>query len=190
MYFWILILFPCIFYAVLRLMTSDSIGGSTRWWPALLAIALGASILAGSLSSMTATAIASDNVGSRGEITIVASSDDSEIEGQWGLFGGSIGEKRYYYFYRTTSDGGFRQGKVSVEKSVIYQDVEPGGRAYIVVNGTLDEEWGSRGWNQQWSPVWHLNGPGWWVEWVDPNVSYEIHVPPGAIREQHEFDLN
>jgi len=109
---------------------------------------------------------------------IVASNDGTNLNGQWGIFGGSIDSKPVYKYYYRTSNGGYKQSWVPAAKSTIYEDVEPGGQAYI-----------TKSWNED------LNTRGWLVFDLDVaneenEKRYAIHVPPGSLRQEHVYDLN
>lgn len=99
---------------------------------------------------------------------VLAAKDGSATEGNFGIFGGTIDEEQYYFFYRRFADGHIEQGRIREADTVIYQDQES--RAYIqVTRADLQLEfWG----------VNHTQGP-----------VYEIHVPEGSVVQTVEFDL-
>lgn len=99
---------------------------------------------------------------------VLAAKDGSSTEGHFGIFGGTIDEVQYYFFYRQFADGHIEQGKIREADTVIYEDQES--RSYIQVSrADLDMEfWGIN----------HSQGP-----------DYEIHVPPGSVLPVVEFDL-
>lgn len=99
---------------------------------------------------------------------VMAAKDGSEINGQFGIFGGFIEEEPYYFFYRKYANGEIIQGKIRANSTSIYQDQET--RAFIKVIK-------SRG---------HFNF--WGLSPKDP-THYEIHVPEGSVTQDVEFDL-
>lgn len=104
---------------------------------------------------------------------IVAAADGSQTEGSLFLFGGTINEEPVYFFYRQGSDGSIRQGHVNTESSVIYEDTETEG--YVVVNRYREH-----------CTTW---GCAVDLERDQRRNKYEIHVPPGSVKRQFNFDL-
>jgi hypothetical protein len=99
---------------------------------------------------------------------VMAAKDGSSINGRFGIFGGFIDEKSYYFFYRKHSDGRIEQGKILASRTSIYQDQET--QSYIKVT-KYDSDIGFWG----------------FIPGDDPR--YEIHVPDGSVIETVEFDL-
>lgn len=106
--------------------------------------------------------------------SIVAAADGSQTSGSFYLFGGTIDEDPVYFYYRERSDGSIRQGYIPTGKSVIYEDTENEG--YIQVNRYRDA------FCEFWGCAWDMAGS-------TRSNKYEIHVPPGSVKRQFNFDL-
>lgn len=105
-----------------------------------------------------------------GDIPIVAAVDNTRLEGNFYLFGGSINEKPVYAFYRQDADGAIRQGWVPVNDTVIYEDQEDRGFIKVYKDGCTE------------FTFWFLPGC--------EGKYYEIHVPENSVTKSFEFDLN
>lgn len=102
------------------------------------------------------------------EFDVLAAKDNSVTQGHFGIFGGTIDEEQYYFFYREFADGRIEQGRIREDSTVIYQDQEA--RSFIKVTRSNSEA-------------------KFWGVILPTGPTYEIHVPPGSVIENVEFDL-
>lgn len=102
------------------------------------------------------------------DFDVMAAKDGSAVQGRFGIFGGFIDEKPYYFFYREFNDGRIKQGRIPANDTAIYQDQE--NDAFITVHKTRA-------------------GINFWGFSEDEEPTYEIHVPDGSVIQDVEFDL-
>lgn len=104
---------------------------------------------------------------------IIAATDDSLTNGGFYLFGGSVNEQPVYFYYRQNNNGGIRQGNIPTWKSTLYEDTA--GEGYVTVNRHKPH-------CNLWGCAIDFDGNDW-------RGYYEIHVPPGSVKKQFNFDL-
>jgi len=106
-------------------------------------------------------------------------STDSQISGSFFLgFGGVEGSsstKTKIVYIEVGSDGGATIHDTTVGRSIIYEDVEPGGKPYM-------EDWVSAAWtNTVWVPwTWHYVVPG--------EPQHRFHIPKGSILTNYQVN--
>jgi len=103
------------------------------------------------------------------QFDIRASGDDSAIEGRWGVIHRRINEEYRYVFYRDQSDGSIDRGWIPEERTKLFDDA-PEGEAWIEVYEDRN-----------------VFGP--FAFHPAGEKHYEIHVPPGSVTTEHNYDL-
>jgi len=101
-------------------------------------------------------------------IPLLALQDNSSIQGQFYLFGGTI-EGVEYYHYITQVDNYKIKGKVEAEKVRIFED----GENYLI---ECKKEFKNKVWD-------------YFAIMLDDNCYYEIHIPKNSVTNDFNIDL-
>jgi hypothetical protein len=113
------------------------------------------------------------------QINIVALSNGTQIQGESFLFAGEINQEPVYYYFQTTSNGGFVQNDISANNVTIYQDtINTGYILTINISRIAKPSYFKK--YKNW--IWMFRTYG------IPITTTEIHVPPNTIVQQ--FNLN
>jgi len=106
-------------------------------------------------------------------VNISAMADGSDLQGHFFLSSGTIKDVQYYYYYESLNNGGFKQKKVTVSETVIFEDQQVDG--YMVTFMQV------------------LPADHWATEWVVHEFStkgyYEFHIPKGSMQREFKLDL-
>jgi len=106
------------------------------------------------------------------EWNIMASSDGSAVAGRWGLFSGYVGTEMRYWYYHKDVNGGISSGWVPGVNTKIYEDATAETAHIAKFDAVVDCE---------------IREFGYYCP--DPPEYYEIHVPPGSVIGQHNYNL-
>lgn len=112
----------------------------------------------------------------KSRIDISAMSDGTSMYGHFFLGSGTIKDVQYYYYYELLDNGGFKQNKVTVSNTVIFESEDTTGYMVTFTYVLPDNHWAK----------------GWIVDGCDCSSekdTYEFHIPKGSVQREFKLDL-
>lgn len=112
---------------------------------------------------------------------IVAIQDNSQVTGSGNAFYVSINTEGVYTYYYQLDDGGYKQGQVSAEDTIIYEEdncENPSVQRY--------ESYTQNNWSETWTKILLFSSKQ--DKWESGSTRYEIHVPKGTIVQDFTLD--
>lgn len=104
------------------------------------------------------------------EVDIVAAADTTLTSGSYSIFGGSVGEKPVFFYYRENADGSITQHNVPTSRSSIFEGDYDGELRVTVNRDVRRAEW-------------------WRIPAGDRETQYEFYVPEGSVKRDFNYDL-
>lgn len=112
---------------------------------------------------------------------IVSIKDNSQVSATSGLFYVSMSTDGVYTYYYKTNDGGYKQGKVNADNTIIYEEdncKSPSIQRYC--------KYTQNNWSETWTKILLFSSKQ--DKYVSDSDRYEVHVPKGTVVQ--EFNLN